>query len=95
MLSSTFKHWKKKSNKKRFAFSNLEFFNLLFDGSQVGAHGRHVTQFDHGVVQIVKHALKKRVMSFIHPIHLSIHPSTHPLSIHPLIRPFMSLSDSI
>lgn len=39
-------------------FTNLEFFNLLFDGSQISSHCRHVTQFDHSVVQVVKHSLQ-------------------------------------
>lgn len=38
--------------------SNLELFDLLFDSSQISAHSGHVTELDHCVVQVVKHALQ-------------------------------------
>lgn len=40
--------------------TNLEFFNLLFDSSQISSHSRHVTQLDHCVVQVVKHRLEMK-----------------------------------
>lgn len=36
----------------------LHLVHLLLDRAQVGAHGGHVAQFDHSVVQPVKHGLE-------------------------------------